>query len=100
MQMPDLHKLLRADSFVVTAHCMKRMVERGIALSEVKDAILHGEIIEDYPDAYPYPACLILGNGLHAVVGCGDNMLWLVTAYRPDASQWENDLRRRKESRE
>lgn len=97
MRITDLFGPLRSDSFVVTAHCMKRMIERGIALSEVKDAILCGEIIEDYPDAYPYPCCLILGNRLHVVAGLGEGVLWLVTVYKPDSAQWEDDLKTRKE---
>lgn len=54
------------------------MQERDISRLDVKNGIATGEIIEDYPDDYPNPSCLIFGynvNGhiLHIVVGC-DNI--------------------------
>ena len=72
--------------------------QRDIELSEVMRAILTGEVIEDYPDDYPYPSALILGAGLHVVAGVGDGRLWLITAYRPGPEQWEPDLKTRKVS--
>ena len=76
MDLDDLQRLCHRETLIVTAHCMDRMSKRGIELSEVMRAIMTGEVIEDYPDDYPYPSALILGNGLHAVagvamVGCG-----------------------------
>lgn len=81
---------------VVTMHCMKRMSERDIELADVRQAIMSGEIIEDYPDDFPYPSALILGNGLHIVVGIDDGRLWLITAYYPNADQWEADMKKRR----
>lgn len=92
----DLRRLCRRDTLVVTMHCIKRMTERRIELSEVRQAIMKGEIIEDYPDDFPYPSCLVLYQGLHVVAGIGDGRLWLITAYHPDPEQWEADLRTRR----
>ena len=99
MNLEDLRLLCHRETLVVTAHCMERMSKRGIALSEVKRAIMIGEIIEDYPDDYPYPSALILGDGLHIVAGVGDGRLWLITAYRPDPAQWNDDLKTRRASK-
>lgn len=46
-----------------------------------KNGIATGEIIEDYPEDYPNPSCLIFGynvNGriLHIVAGC-DNIIYI-----------------------
>ena len=81
---------------------MTRLLQRGISLDDVTDAIKNGEIIEDYPDDYPYPSCLILGRdknaqALHVVCGFTENELWLITAYRPSEEIWENDLKTRKD---
>lgn len=62
-------------------------------------------IIEDYPDDYPFPSCLVLGatvNGkvLHVVVGVGDGCLWLITAYYSDPLKWNDDFSIRKERQE
>jgi len=91
-----LRVLCNNQRLIITQHCIKRMMERGIELIEIKQAIAKGEVIEDYPDDYPYPSCLILGEGIHIVAGIGDDMLWLITAYRPDPDQWSDDLKTRR----
>ena len=37
------------------------MQERDISRADVKKCVLEGEIIEDYPDDFPHPSCLIFG---------------------------------------
>lgn len=96
MNIEELRGLCHRETLVVTAHCMERMSRRDIELSEAMRAIMLGEIIEDYPDDYPYPSGLILGNGLHVVAGVGEGRLWLITAYRPDPDQWQADLKTRR----
>jgi hypothetical protein len=81
---------------------MARLQERGINPSDVKNCIATGKVIEQYPDDYPYPSCLVLGNdrskgALHVVVGVGESYLWLVTAYYPDPGKWSDDFSVRKE---
>ena len=65
------------------------MQERDISRLDVKNGIATGEIIEDYPDDYPNPSCLIFGynvNGhiLHIVAGC-DN----INIYIPIFDSWK-----------
>ncbi len=64
---------------------------------------MNGEIIKEYPNDKPFSSCLILGrtkNGrvLHTVVGMADDKLWLVTAYEPDKTQWNDDFKTKKET--
>ena len=96
MNLDSLRGLCQSGAIIVSQHCMKRMIERGIGLAEVKQTITCGEIIEDYPEDFPYPSTLILGGGLHVVAGAGDGRLWLITAYRPSLDQWEADLKTRR----
>ena len=68
----------------------------------MKQAILNVSIIEDYPDDYPYPSCLILGYAedgrpLHLVCGAGEGTLFIITAYRPSPEKWGADWKIRKE---
>ena len=71
-----LKKLCQEDAVSWTNHAMQRLIQRGITVSEVIEAIMTGEVIEDYPDDYPYPSCLLLGgNKLHVVCGIGDGKL-------------------------
>jgi len=69
------------------------MQERDIMPTDVVNCIDNGKIIEQYPEAYPYPACLILGKTenkklIHIVAGYGNEFAWIVTAYEPDAYEW------------
>ncbi|MBQ8954009.1 MAG: DUF4258 domain-containing protein [Clostridia bacterium] len=97
MNVSELRALCDDETIVISQHCLKRIIERGIEIEQVKQAILCGEIIEDYPTDYPYPSCLVLGNGLHVVAGVGDGQLWLITVYIPDPAKWSADLKTRKE---
>ena len=84
-----------------TAHALERMQERGIEPSDIITCIYDGKIIEQYPEAYPYPACLILGTAnntpVHVVVGHGSGFIWVITAYIPNETEWINDFTTRKE---
>lgn len=93
--------LCRQEKLRWTSHIMSRLFQRGISLDDVKSAISTGEIIENYPNDYPYPSCLLLGKNLndeyfHVVCGITEEELWLITAYRPSAEKWESDLKTRK----
>lgn len=68
----DLRKLCIDGAIRWTAHVMQRLIQRGITRAEVIQAIIAGEIIEQYPNDYPFPSCLIFAKGkrpLHIVCG-------------------------------
>jgi len=94
---------VRAKQYRLTKHATIVRLERGITVAELKQALLNGEIIERYPDAQPYPACLVLGwltsgDPLHLVCSKGkvEPALRIVTLYEPEDALWENDYRTRK----
>ena len=96
----EIVALCRQGKIQWTDHVQRRITQRGIMRQEVKDAILTGEIIEEYPNDYPFPSCLMLGaNCLHVVCGIGAGILWIITAYRPTSDKWEADLKTRKGNR-
>lgn len=85
-----------------STHAAERIQERGIARVDVLHCLENGEIIEDYPNDFPYPSCLVYGYTvkhivLHVVVGCDGNYLYIITAYYPDVIHFSTDLRTRKE---
>ena len=51
-----------------SVHCFERMQERDISRADVKNCILNGKIIEDYPNDFPYPSCLIFGYTIKEIV--------------------------------
>ncbi len=99
----DLRKICGTENEILTRHCQLRLEKRGILISDVEYAILHGEIIEAYPEDYPFPSCLVFcilqsGQPLHVVCSVGDGVLYLITAYRPTLDKFESDYKtRRKE---
>lgn len=98
----DLHKLNRPENILITEHARRRLIERNITIQDIIKCIGMGQIIKQYEDDRPFPSCLILGmsinnNYLHTVVSMNDNYIYLVTAYYPDAEQWQLDFKTRKE---
>ena len=95
-------ELIRARKIKWSGHILLRMQQRGIKINEVLNSIPDGDIIECYPDDYPYPSCLILGYvpeakvGLHVVCALGQGYVWMITAYYPDEGEWLADLRTRR----
>lgn len=101
--MPDIDLYKRASELgqiTVSQHAAKRMIERGIKIAQVRKAISTGEIIEDYPEAFPSPCSLISGDGLHVVAALNGDSLCIITAYRPDPERWEADLKTRRSEKQ
>jgi hypothetical protein len=93
------------DNIYMTYHVAKRCEKRGITGKDIVNAILNGEIIEDYPEDFPYPSALVFGHSvankiLHVVAGVGDGMLWIITSYYPNNEKWEDDFKTRKVAKE
>jgi hypothetical protein len=92
----------RPSRLVFRTHALRRMFERRISVDDVRDVITNGETIEKYPDDTPYPSRLMLGwptdRPLHVVVADNtqDNETIVITAYQPDAAQWEVGFKRRR----
>ncbi|MER2527112.1 MAG: DUF4258 domain-containing protein [Candidatus Competibacter denitrificans] len=82
-------------------HALLRMAERGIRHQDVKVTLEHGEVIRHYPEDTPYPSRLLLhwieGQPLHVVAApAGDDTEIIITAYRPEATLWEPDFKRKR----
>ncbi len=97
-----LQKLCNNNRVVWSVHASERLQQRGILRKDVNKAISTGKIIEQYPESYPYPACLILGLNLnnkyiHVVCGCNGEYIKIITAYYPASDKFESDGETRKE---
>ena len=87
---------------VFRVHAVQRMFARDIDETDVREVLETGETIEAYPEDTPYPSRLVLGwrgnRPLHVVVA--DNTeaqeTIVITAYEPDASQWDTGFERRR----
>lgn len=102
MTIEQLRSIIKCHTnVIITQHTFNRFRERGITISDIFKAIQTGEIIEQYPEDYPYPSCLVLGlsvnnTHLHIVCGSDETKLWIITAYYPTLDKWEKDFKTRK----
>lgn len=102
MQIEEIQKLCSSSKIKWYKHALERMQERDISRADVISCIMNGEIIEEYPDDFPYPSCLIFGysvgnNIIHTVVCNNSEYIGIITVYIPDTDKFENDLKTRKE---
>jgi len=103
LEIDEIRAAIREGKYRLTVHAIIRSKERGISARDMEEAILGGEIIEEYPDDKPFPSCLIVGRTsggrpLHVVCSLAP-VSDIITFYFPDEKQWINDyrIRRRKE---
>ena len=101
MDIETIRKLISENKIKWSAHCLERMGERDIGIADVKNCIRNGEIIENYPDDYPFPSCLIFGYNtnqqvIHVVVGSDFQNVYIITAYVPNTIKFEEDLKTRR----
>jgi hypothetical protein len=100
---PDYNALkqaFRENAYLLTAHASDRAAKRRIPSPEIEQAIVSGEVIEDYPDDKYGPSCLILGytqskRALHIQVSYPPSVK-VITVYEPSSDEWEADFRTRK----
>ena len=96
--------LVSSGNYVFSRHALKEATEDRLLAQDLVEGVSSGEVIEDYPDYYAGPCCLVLqldphGMSLHALWGLRkgtDEPAVLVTCYRPDPNLWDETLRRRK----
>lgn len=99
-----LRKHYHDDTVFITEHAAERSRQRGILSRDIRNAVENGEIIEQYPDDFPFPSCLILGkdlagNSIHVCMSEEGTASRIITAYRPDPEKWSDDFRTRKENK-
>jgi hypothetical protein len=95
-----LKQTFQNQNYLLTDHASKQAVKRDIAAFEIEEAILVGEVIEDYPTDKYGPSCLILGwtkaqRPLHIQVSYSANTK-VITVYEPTPDHWNDDLKTRK----
>ena len=85
----------------LSSHAHRERQEEQITISEIEQALLVGDIIEQYPDDPRGGSCLVAANvenkPIHVVCGKRDNRLLIVTVYRPKLPTWKSYKKRAKE---
>jgi|LGVF01.1.fsa_nt_gb hypothetical protein len=87
------------NEFQLTGHAHKERQEEVIKTKEIRDALMQGELLENYPDDPRGPSCLVLGysegRAIHIVCGrTRVDWLLIITVYMPGPSRWINQRTR------
>jgi type II secretory pathway pseudopilin PulG len=89
-----------AANFRVTQHAQQEMVEENISLDETLQAIVVGQVLENYPRHRRGPCCLLhgvtdAGRNLHVVCTTALPLLIIITVYEPLPPKWPTPTQRR-----
>ena len=97
----NLRKYFENDNVLISDHVAMRFRQRGLKVKDIRCAVNNGEIIEQYPEDFPFPSCLILGKAadekiIHVVMSDEGSASRIITAYFPDHNNWDETYSVRK----
>lgn len=103
MDLGIIIEAIQAGRVRITDHADEEAQADQLSFDEIYFSVMHGEIIENYPESKPYPSCLVLGrtfggDPVHSVWAFNRETCWavLITTYRPDPTRWTDFKRRKK----
>ncbi len=86
-----------------SSHALAEITPEHLSVDEVEHALEDAIVIEDYPHAHRFlPDCLVLTfsgqQPIHVVVALNapQDYILIVTVYRPNQEEWQDDWRTRK----
>ena len=99
MKISEIQRAFIKKQLRYTKHGLEQRINRHISSQEIEDAVLNGEIIEDYPSDKYGPSCLVYGKTgqgkpLHIQIAFSPIMS-VVTIYEPNPKEWINNKIRR-----
>ena len=104
MNIDEICQLIREKRYEISLHAQQERLEDDLDISDVEAAIVHGEIIEDYPNDPRGASCLVAGQAgiksIHAVLGWArkrdgsERVLRVITVYRPQLPKWTDSRTR------
>jgi hypothetical protein len=89
-------------SITYSGHAVRRMFQRSLTAGEIESVLKTGIAIEDYPNDFPYPSCLLLATirlmPVHVVAARdpATRDCIVVTVYVPDPARWSADFKTRR----
>ena len=97
--LPRIKSQAASEQIRFTQHAHEEMVEEGISLAEVLEAIQSSGILENYPEHRRGACCLLGGSSssgrpLHLVCTTAQRVLVVITAYEPKLPKWMTPTRR------
>lgn len=102
MDIGDIRRKVDQGRYLISFTHTEKLRQRRIKAQDIEQAIKSGTIIEAYANDPRGPSCLILGfvepRPLHVLCGWLDaEEILIITAYEPDAAEWHDDWKTRRE---
>lgn len=94
----EIRRKILEQEFEFSKHAVDQSILRKIRVQEVKEMIVNGEIIEDYPDDKYGASCLICGltsSGRPIHLQCSypsRPLLKVITLYEPSTERWSHNF--------
>jgi hypothetical protein len=83
----EIKAKVRADKYVYTHHAEIERRTDELTFAQIEEALLSGEILEQYPDTGRGESCLFVGSAqdvpIHIVCGWRGEKVALITVYIP-----------------
>lgn len=87
MSIEKIKTNVRANLYVYTLHAEIERKTEGLTYAQIEEALLNGEILEQYPDTGRGESCLLVGFAkdipIHIVCGWRGEKVALITVYIP-----------------
>lgn len=97
MDLKLIRRQIRKGEFDLSHHAHKERQIEKISIAEIRQTILKGAIIEEYPKDPRGSSCLMAIKNSHVVCGFRGERLLIVTVYRPQEPTWIDYKTRAKE---
>ena len=87
MDIEEIKTKVRANEYIYSHHADLERKADVLTLAQVENALLTGEILEQYPDTGRGESCLVVGfagdTPIHVVCGWRGDKVVLITVYIP-----------------
>lgn len=87
MDIEEIKRKVRNDQYVYSQHAEIERRAEALTFAQVEEALLNGQILEQYPDTGRGESCLVVGfaedRPIHAVCGWRGDKIVLITVYIP-----------------
>ena len=99
MKWEQIQQAIQTRDINVSRHALREAIAEVISVDEVRQALLSGMIIEDYPEHRRGPCCLVYGQtdagrDLHVVITSTLSPVLVITVYEPRAPFWTTPVTR------
>ena len=100
MIIEDIKRKILDDQYMYTLHAEIERKADELPFYQIEEALLSGEILENYPDTGRGESCLVLGFSenipIHAVCGWRGDKLAIITVYVPKPPKFIDPWTRRR----